>query len=313
MRKPTVDIVVATRNRPRDLSTLLDSFCRLPGTNVSLFVVDQSDDTTENERSIDQRNDHRITYIPHRSRGKTKALNHAIRISDGKYIAFTDDDCEFDPPWISSALNTLEQHANIGLLFGSVAASTHNPTTHFIPASVFDTYTLIKGPTARSYQSIGMGANMFLARSTLERVGLFDEDLGPGGPLHTGEELDLAYRILRIGYDVIQDPSTIVRHNGARPWSQGVAAKLINTSFFAAGCAYGKGMRAGDWRLILVAIHELVRMLGYIFSTLRTGRPRVRRLLAFLRGLTVGFYRGPQYPMGAVSTSDRQLVNRRLA
>ena len=49
----------------------------------------------------------------------------------------------------------------------------------------------------------------------------FDEQLGPGGRLRSGEDRDLAARALAAGWWVLQIPDAFVIHHGFRTWLQG--------------------------------------------------------------------------------------------
>ena len=96
-----------------------------------------------------------------------------------------------------------------------------------------------------------MGANMFVRRRVFDQIGCFDEDLGPGGVLLTGEECELTYRALKHGLEVVCDPLLTLTHWGARPVAGDVAKQLVNMGFYAVGAGYGKHIAGGDpraWR-----------------------------------------------------------------
>ena len=119
-------------------------------------------------------------------------------------------------------------------------------------------------------RTIGLGANMAVRRDAFAQIGLFDEDLGPGGRLITGEECELALRALSAGIDVVRDPSFNVLHWGARPVAGGAARDLVNFGFFALGAGYGKHLRGGDWRAAAVVGHETA-VVGNASPLLRSG------------------------------------------
>lgn len=293
-----VDVLVATRNRPDDLRRMLATVTSQTHEDFTLLVLDQSDDVGPNREAVADLGDERIVHVSQPDRGKSKALNDGLRRTDSAFVAFTDDDCELRSDWLEKGVSALRENEGTGMLFGTLTPFPHDETTHFVPAIDFAARRTLVGPLMRSHGLVGMGANMMIRRSALETVGMFDEDLGPGGRLHTGEEIELAYRVLRAEYDILQDPAPVIVHRGERPIAGNVATDLVNTGFFAMGAGYGKHLRARDWRAGAVAGHEILRVLGAMGSALARRRPpfHVRRLVAFTRGLLAGFVRGPGWP-----------------
>jgi hypothetical protein len=59
---------------------------------------------------------------------------------------------------------------------------------------------------------------IFLRRNVVERVGPFDEalGLGSGTPWHSGEEIELLVRALRLGARIEYDPELVVLHPARR-------------------------------------------------------------------------------------------------
>jgi hypothetical protein len=96
---------------------------------------------------------------------------------------------------------------------------------------------------------LGMGANMSLRRACLEQVGLFDESLGVGGPLRSGEDSELSLRLSGAGLLVIADRRPVVVHEGglrrygpeARQqwWRDGVGVGAVGAKRLRAGDLHG--------------------------------------------------------------------------
>ena len=51
-----------------------------------------------------------------------------------------------------------------------------------------------------------------MERDVVRRLGGFDEVLGPGTSTGAGEDLDMFFRILRSGRQLVHDPAVIVWH-----------------------------------------------------------------------------------------------------
>ena len=215
---------------------MLDALAAQTHRDFRVLVFDQSADTRQNSDSVDRLDDPSIAHIIDDRRGKSYALNDAIRASRAPFLAFTDDDCAPAPEWLERSLATLGSDDSIGLLFGNVIAYEHDPNEAFVPAVTFERSVSHHGPLMRSRGVIGMGANMVVRRSALSSTGLFDEDLGPGGRLRTGEDCELTYRMLRHGHVVHCDSELDVVHFGARSNVDGAAAAYIHDSYFDDRC-----------------------------------------------------------------------------
>src|SRR4029079_1375471 len=90
----------------------------------------------------------------------------------------------------------------------------------------------------------GMGAGMAVRRRAVLSLGGFDEQLGPGGRLRSGEARDLAARALVAGWWVLQIPDAYVVHHGFRTWVEG--RSLTRRDWFGIGAAYAKQLKIGN-------------------------------------------------------------------
>lgn len=293
-----IDVIVPTRDRPHDLPRMLGALAVQTHRDFRVLVFDQSADPGQNSASIKGLADPRFAHIVDDRRGKSLALNDGVRASTASILAFTDDDCTPAPDWLERSLTTFETHESVGLLFGNVIAYDHDDHDVFVPAREYRRATSYRGPVMRSHGVIGMGANMVVRRSALATTGLFDEDLGPGGRLRTGEDCELTYRMLRHGHVVLCDHELDVVHHGGRSIVGDVAADYVIDSYFAIGAGYGKHMRTGDVRAAAVALHELSRAgVLALASIVRRRRPfHVRRITGLVRGVIAGWRVGPNWP-----------------
>jgi GT2 family glycosyltransferase len=289
-----IDIVVATRNRPDDLRKFIPTVLAQELRAFRLIIIDQSQDPTPNAEMVRSFGDDRFVYLVQDGKGKSRALNLGLSRAAAPLLAFTDDDCTLPTDWLSQAVACFARNEEAGIAFGSVIAADHDPKDWFIPAILIDSFLRYRGPVSRSLGLIGMGANMFVRRRVFDKIGLFDEDLGPGGPLLTGEECELTYRALKHGLEVVREPALSVTHWGARPVSGDVARQLVNMGFFAVGAGYGKHIRAGDARALAIMAHETAWVTALIARAIVTGsRPlHLRRLGLLWKGVAAGFRHG---------------------
>jgi hypothetical protein len=89
----------------------------------------------------------------------------------------------------------------------------------------------------------GIGANMSLRRTLVDRIGKFDPFLGPGAPFNAGEETDLAIRALAAGFKIVNAAEVAVLHLGVRESDD--ASTLMRGYGQAVGAAFAKHVRLG--------------------------------------------------------------------
>lgn len=291
-------VILPTRDRPDDLRAALASLCGQDYPEFEVVVMDQSDDAASTRSVVEALGDARFTYVEHTRRGKSLALNDAIATSTARIIAFTDDDCEAPADWISRGVDVLEHEPSLGIVFGDVTAAPHDPTAVWIPAIGFDAERTVRGPVTRHRDLLGMGANMFIRRAAIDALGSFDEDLGPGGPLGTGEESEFVYRLLQDGrFALRQDPSLQVLHHGARPIADDVAQRHVEIADHALAAGLGKHLRARDRGTLRVIGDQLWwRVRKVAGNVVRLRRPfGLGYLTTFSRGLVAGWRCGPNW------------------
>jgi glycosyltransferase involved in cell wall biosynthesis len=238
---------VCTRNRSGQLSGALGSLepCVLPeGWEGELIIVDNgsTDSTWSVARASAMRGRLPVRTIHEARPGLSCARNAGWRASAAELVAFTDDDCRAAPDWIEQIIRAFERHAHVEAVFGQVAAADG--------ADAARTLAVETDADARDYRfgaipsRIGHGNNMAFRRSTLARVGAFDESLGAGGVLRSAEDLDMAYRLLRQGSVIRYEPAARVFHLPRQEKTQVQADHWRNA--VGVGACYGKYALRGD-------------------------------------------------------------------
>lgn len=107
VRQPVVSVVIPTHNRSQLVARAIRSVQRQTYAKLEIIVVDDAsnDDTAAVVQSIA---DPRIRYVRHeRNRGGAAARNTGICAATGDYIAFLDDDDEWEPAKTSTQLQAL--------------------------------------------------------------------------------------------------------------------------------------------------------------------------------------------------------------
>lgn len=292
-----VDVIVATRNREDDVARMLDSLRAQTMPHFRVAIVDQSDDVSRTRDLVADLEDSRFEHITDHARGKSRALNLGLRRTRASLVAFTDDDCVVDIFWLQELVSAAEMNPSAGVVFGNVVPGEHDPELQYIPGIKLRERVFDSVPNCTPWL-LGMGASMLVRRAALSQVGGFDVDLGPGGTLRTGEEAELAFRMLRNGFAVVQHPAAEVVHHGARAIGDGTARRLITDASFAIAAGLGKHARARDrvaFRVFAQQLGDALR--GMAIAMARRQPPfELRRTARLLEGFVAGLRAGPSVP-----------------
>src|SRR5580658_3324135 len=245
-----ISVVVCTRDRHETVGQALESIAECDYDPFDIHVMDQS--TNDLTRGIVQELAKRyeakcpIVYHYLDKAGLSRAYNAGMRACAGEIIAGTDDDVIVPKDWLAQIARAFEADPEAGLLYGQVLVPESLKDAHehgmVVPALPFaERERLVKG---KNFKVFGMGANMAIRRSLLDKVVGFDEALGGGGPLRSSQDFDFAYRTYRSGMAILLEPTVRVDHYGTRTleqWPQTLKAYGIGDGAF-----YSKHIRCGD-------------------------------------------------------------------
>lgn len=175
--KCAASVIIATRNRPRELATCLEALdAQATARSYEVVVVD--DGSTP---PVSLRSNSRLRSVRTQRRGPAAARNLGIRAAQGDFILFTDDDTIPAPNWIEAACEFLD--ANPGYL------GVEGPTVSRPVDALYEHTVTNDAPGA--YWT----CNIAYRRSALETTKGFCESF----PWPHGEDLDLALRVQRLG------------------------------------------------------------------------------------------------------------------
>lgn len=217
---PDITVLVATRNRARQLERLLLSLENqtLDGLNCNLIVVDNG--STDDTQSVLRRKWKHFTLLPlyEETAGKSRALNHALEIAEGDLFVFTDDDVTPSPVWLKSLHQASLKYNSAPVFCGPTLPSFPPGTpawmgTQPFAAAMFAMFApdLPLGPLPP--EIVPFGCN-FAARSSAINGAKFRLDLGPSaenGPLF-GEDTDFVIRVQGRGQAIFAPDAIVVHH-----------------------------------------------------------------------------------------------------
>lgn len=243
-----MSVLVCTINRRDNVLPTIRSVQRCGFENFELLVMDQSkDDSTEVAVRDVCRDDPRVRHVRLPLPGKPRALNAGRKLARAPYIALTDDDCEVNEGWLSAIVAAFEADPLVGCVYGDVAPGPHDPKLGFIPVCRIERQDKIERLgeflTMPNWQHFGIGASMALRASVLQRIGGWDECIGPGTKFGSGDDNDIAVKVLRAGQRIAFVPEAGVVHHGFRFWKSS-AADAKRTGF-GLGAIFAKHLRCG--------------------------------------------------------------------
>ena len=218
---PEISVVICTHNRPRYLSLALDSLASqtFPAGMYEVIVVD--DDATETTRNIAGDFYGRINLHYHATEpsGLSDARNTGIRASEGKYIAFLDDDAVAGPDWLREIFSTFTSLTpQPDACGGPVDLIWESPRPEWMTKQMavflgrFD-----YGETGffiRTSDRNPGGLNMAIKKTVFLQTGMFDPALGrQEGVLLSNEEVDYFRRMRDAGMHLYYNPRIRVQHH----------------------------------------------------------------------------------------------------
>lgn len=245
---PSISLIVASRNRARDLRRCLESIERAvaQAESCEIIIVDNGsvDETPAVIREFCQKGLAPFQHCNEPRQGLSRARNAGLRVASGTIIAFTDDDCVLSEDFFASMTNHWQHTSGPALCGGRVELG--NPCDQ--------PFTIRTGDKAerfdRSVHPAGFvqGCNFAFNRQVLEIVGEFDERLGAGSSLKAGEDTDYLIRTDRAGIRIEYTPSIVVHHHHGR--SRLEAVRELNRNYaLGNGAIYAKHWHEHRWLL----------------------------------------------------------------
>ncbi len=173
-----------------------------------------------------------VRYVMEPVPGLDFARNRALRETSREIVAFMDDDVVAGPGWSGAILDVFRESERIAICTGKVEAlslETEGQRLFEANGGFARGEERIRLPADRKRRlhgvpvpliawSIGVGSGCSLAvrRRTILSMGGFDEALDLGHPLPGGGDLDILWRVLDAGYEIVYDPAVQARHEHRR-------------------------------------------------------------------------------------------------
>ena len=221
---PLVSILIVSWNARPLLEKCLPSVVATNYPHLEIVVADNA--STDDSVAWIRKHYPPITVIQHPEnwafcRGNNEAIPH----TSGKYIVLLNNDVEVTPDWLTPLVEEAESDSAIAAIQPKLLQYDDRTRFEYAGASggymdylgypftrgrLFDTMEKDLGQYDAPQDIFwATGAAMFLRRTALEQSGLLDEQFY----MHM-EEIDLCWRLQRLGYRIRVVPQSVVFHIG---------------------------------------------------------------------------------------------------
>jgi len=278
--------VICTHDRTELLCRALHSLAEQSLRPAEILVIDNapSDSSTRHlmlERFPD------VGYVCEPKPGLNFARNRALRETQREIVAYMDDDAVADPDWILRTAEVFAESPRIAICTGRVRAYRLETEAQrlFEAQGGFDRGTQrihmprdaghrlmqgLRAPLIAWSIAIGVGACLAVRRSSLRTIGNFDIALDLGAALPGGGDVDVIWRSLDAGFEVVYEPRAVVLHEHRREldevYAQIFGHRRAEIAFLTKSFRAARGHRRFvilaflSWRLLKPGLRLLRRL-----------------------------------------------------
>ena len=207
-------LIICSRNRPKLLVETVESVLRGNDVPSEMIIVDQSNTAHPELSRMKTERSCKIRYIHSKAVGVGAGRNLGITSSQFGLLSFIDDDMFVEADWFRNLVQAVIKAGPCSVITGQVLAGESEVPGGKAPSIIKDQQpTVYKGRIGKDVLYTG---NMGAYRSVFDKVGLFDERLGPGTSFPAAEDNDLGFRLLEQEYRICYVPEAIVYHRAWR-------------------------------------------------------------------------------------------------
>ncbi|WP_341527220.1 glycosyltransferase [Nostoc sp. UHCC 0302] len=278
-------LILATLNRTAEVEYFLQALDAQTYRNFELIVIDQNLDDRLLEFIQSYQNRFPIVHL-RSSKGLSLARNVGLQHINGDIVAFPDDDCAYPPDILKQVAHFFTNHPEwSGLTGRSVDQQGKDSGRHGDSPP---------GPINRfNVWRRGISYTIFLRRSVVLKVGVFDESLGVGAntPWGSAEETDYLLRAINTG--LYYDPAIAVTHpikfTPLEPLLSDVPQVSSHSKTYAYAMGRGRVLRKHKIPLWFVIYNWGRPLLGVVLSLLQGRLDRVGSYWATFQGRVQGW------------------------
>jgi len=199
-----------------------------------------------------------LTLVPliERRRGKSRAVNMAVKETRGEFLAITDDDCVVSPDWLSAIYREFATDSELAVVGGRVELFDKRD----YPVTIRTRRDRVVLRQGDDTLNLIIGANMAFRRTVFEQLNGFDTAIGSGAYIGSGNDVDILYRAYRAGKKIVYTPHVSVYHDHGRRMPQEI--RRLRYGYAAGrGAIYAKHVIRGDIEMAKMAYWEFRALL----------------------------------------------------
>ena len=221
---PSVAVVILNWNGRAFLEKFLPSVLASMYDPLTVYVADNAS-TDDSVLFLQQHFPQVKILVNSENEGFAKGYNTALRQVEASYYVILNSDVEVDPNWITPVITMMERDKNIAACQPKIISYKNKDAFEYAGASggfidrlgypfsrgrVFDHCEKDNGQYDQPMPVFwATGAAMFVRSSVFHEAGGFDEYF-----FAHQEEIDLCWRMQRMGYTVYAQPTSVVYHVG---------------------------------------------------------------------------------------------------
>ena len=205
----TLSVVMPTYDEPERLEAALKSLSQqdYPHEAIQIIVVDDASPHLDSERLHAAVAPLQLQLLRNeQNQGRARARNTALRVASGEIVVFLDSDMIVGTNFLCAHVQRHQTHAE-AVFVGNVRFASEIPNTSLTRYIEGRGVHRVDEDKPIPFNCFVTG-NSSVRRSTLLRVGFFDEDLTAYG----GEDLELGYRLHLAGIPLYYAPEALSYH-----------------------------------------------------------------------------------------------------
>jgi GT2 family glycosyltransferase len=217
--RPTVSVIIINYNGGRILPVIEQNVEGVKNQTVSdweLILVDDGSTDGSGGFLASLADGERVHFVQAPHKGVGPARNAGLKIAQGQYLAFIDNDAIPATDWLERILAFFETHPNHGAVASLVffadrpgvvnsAGCVLNELAHGMGVGMETLYPFFTLPEDVLYAT---GNGMVIRREALEATGWFDE----GYRFYGHDDSDIGIRIRKAGYEIAPVGDAILQH-----------------------------------------------------------------------------------------------------
>jgi len=254
-----ISFIITTLGREEELTACIASIERAceyaQNPDIEILVVFQG---VQDDKDAGGRQKQAVFYYI-QEKGLSAARNFAIKKSTGDYLVFLDDDAGIKEDFLSVLMKSILL-LNAGAFCGKIVDPVNN---QFYASCFLDNKCRPLGYFDFVYF---MGSAHVLKKTTIEKIGFYDQKFGAGAQYPAAEESDMFFRLKQWQEEIIYQPELIFFHRINYVTSD---IKRFNYAYAVAAMLTKQIVLDGKHRLIYLFIISEVILKSFL-RTLQT-------------------------------------------